>query len=81
MTAKKTETVEKRPVGRPAAMPGETMANHMVRVAQDIPALIGELAAARGQSRGEVVTILVRQAAAARNRRVAKSTTNEVAVS
>ena len=78
----RTATVEKRPVGRPPAMPGEKMENHMVRVATDIPALIGELAAARGQSRGEVVTILIRQAAKARNRRVAsKASSEEVIVS
>jgi hypothetical protein len=66
------ETAEKRPVGRPPAMPGEgRLTNHMVRVAQDIPDLIGELATARGQSRGQVVTILIRQAAEARNRRIA----------
>lgn len=87
MTAKQSktapETAEKRPVGRPPAMPNEgRLTNHMVRVAQDVPDLIGELAVARGQSRGQVITLLVRQAAASRNRRVAKSAASkEVSVS
>ena len=80
ITATKPESEVKRPVGRPPAMPGEKMENHMVRVAIDVPTLIGELAAARGQSRGEVVTILVRQAAAARTRRAAKKTPVAVTV-
>ncbi len=67
------ESAPKRPVGRPPAMPDEAkLINHMVRVTKDVPDLIGELAAARGQSRGQVITILVRQAAAARTRRAAK---------
>lgn len=75
ITATAPDSEAKRPVGRPPAMPGEVMRNHMVRVAIDIPGLISDLADARGQSRGEVVTILVRQAAAARTRRAARKAT------
>jgi uncharacterized protein YcbK (DUF882 family) len=58
----------KRGPGRPPAMPGEKMTNHMVRVAEDVPDLIGELAEARGVSRGALVTTLIRQAAQRRAR-------------
>lgn len=65
-TKTQQETEVKRGPGRPPSMPGETMKNHMVRVAEDVPGLIEELAAARNISRGALVTLLIRQAAARR---------------
>jgi hypothetical protein len=63
----------KRGPGRPKAMPDEPdFTNHMVRVAQDVPDLIGELAKAQGRTRGQVVTLLVRQAAQKRAKAAAK---------
>lgn len=72
--ANKAKTVKKYDSpGRPPAMPNEgTLQNHMVRVAKDIPDLIGQLAAGRGQTRGQVVTMLVRQAAEKRAKDAAR---------
>jgi hypothetical protein len=73
------ESTEKRGPGRPPAMPGQEMKNHMVRVAVDVPDLIGDLAKARGISRGELVTLLVRQASQKRAKDQARRSSKAVA--
>jgi hypothetical protein len=62
----------KRGPGRPPSMPGETMKNHLVRVATDVPDLIGELASAQKMSRGAFVTTLIRKEAERRNKTAAR---------
>lgn len=64
----KNQEQEQRGPGRPAAFPGVKMVTSPVRVPEDVPALIRELAEARGMTRGQLVATLVRQAAKRRTR-------------
>jgi hypothetical protein len=65
MANKKSQPEVKRGPGRPKAAPNEPdYRNHMVRVAQEIPDMIGKMAADRGMTRGVFVTTLIREAAA-----------------